>query len=153
MPTRRDVLSAGAHACTTALAATALPFSVVKDGDPQRFLLIGLAGPEAPARVSLMFIWAVALAEAGHTVRVDLAGDGTNLLQGQLVDTLKAVGLPPFTDLLARVQDHGIPLSVCRACAGARGITDADLEKHRAQYTNGAAMAAAMEWATKVLVI
>ena len=153
MPTRRDVLATGAHACTVALAAAALPASLSATGDPQRFVLIGLTGPENPSRASLLFAWANALAEAGHTVRLELAGEGTLLVRSQAIENLVAPGLPALKSILAKVQDHGIPISLCRPCAMARGVTDADLQGRNAQFTNSQAMAAAMEWAAKILVV
>jgi sulfur relay (sulfurtransferase) complex TusBCD TusD component (DsrE family) len=54
---------------------------------------------------------------------------------------------------MAKAVDHGIPISLCRPCATARGVTDADLEGRNAQFTNSEAMAAAIAWATKVLVV
>lgn len=153
MPSRRTLLATGAHACTAALAAAALPFPLVPSGAVQRFMLIGLTGTENPSRVSLLFAWANALAEAGHTVRLDLAGDATVLIRSAATDELRAPGLPPFKDIIAKTRDHGVPISVCRPCAEARGVTEADLESWNAQYTNGPAMAAAMEWAGKVIVV
>jgi uncharacterized protein involved in oxidation of intracellular sulfur len=153
MPTRRDVLATGAHACTAAFAARAFPFSLPARGDAQRFVLIGLAGPEDPTRASLLFAWANALAEAGHTVRLELAGEATLLLRLPATDTLTAPGLPALRTIMAKTQDLGIPISLCRPCALARGVTDADLEGRNAQFTNAQAMAAAMAWAAKVLVV
>jgi sulfur relay (sulfurtransferase) complex TusBCD TusD component (DsrE family) len=54
---------------------------------------------------------------------------------------------------MAKTHGHGIPVFLCRPCALVRGITDADLEGRNAQFTNAQAMAATMEWATKVLVV
>jgi predicted peroxiredoxin len=121
--------------------------------DPQRFMLIGLTGPEDPTRASLLFAWANALAEAGHTVRVDLAGEATLLFRPQLTDSLAAPGLPPLKSIMAKVQDRGVSIFLCRPCAMARGLTDADLEGRNAQFTNAQAMAAAMAWAAKILVV
>jgi uncharacterized protein involved in oxidation of intracellular sulfur len=153
MPTRRDILGAGTHACAVALASAALPASLARMGTAQRFMIIGLAGPEDPSRASLVFAWANALAEAGHTVRVDLAGEATLLLRPDLSDSLAAPGLPPLKSIMAKLQDRGVPVFVCRPCAQARGLTDADLEGRNAQFTNAQAMAAAMEWAGKVVVV
>lgn len=153
LPNRRALLATGAHACTAVLAAAALPFPLAAEGDRQRFMLIGLTGPEQPSRVSLLFAWANALADAGHTVRLDLAGDATVVIRSAVSDSLSAPGLPPFKDIIARTQDRGVPIFVCRPCAEARGVTDADLESRHAQYTNGPAMAAAMEWAGKVFTV
>jgi len=153
MPSRRTILAAGAHACTAALAASALPLPLAGTEAPQRFMLIGLTGAESPSRASLLFAWANALADARHTVRIDLAGDAVALIQSQVTEGLRAPGLPPLEDIMAGTRDHGIPIFVCRPCAAARGVTDLDLEGRNAQYTNGPAMAAAMEWAGKVLVV
>jgi sulfur relay (sulfurtransferase) complex TusBCD TusD component (DsrE family) len=101
----------------------------------------------------MLFAWSHLLAEANHVVRIDLAGDGTLLMRREATDALQAPGLPPFREILAKSQDRGVPVYICRPCADARGITDADLEGRNAQYTNGQAMAAAMQWATKVLVV
>lgn len=147
------MLASGTHACTAALAAAAIPFPLSTAGDPQRFMLIGLTGPADATRASLLVAWANALGEAGHTVRVDLAGDATLLIRREVADALVAPGLPPFRDLMTKLLDRGIPIFLCRPCAMARGVTEADLEGQNAQFTNGPAMAAAMEWAAKILVV
>jgi uncharacterized protein involved in oxidation of intracellular sulfur len=153
MPTRRDVLSTGAHACTAALAAGALGLYPHAATEVQRFVLIGLTGPGDPARASLLFAWASALAEAGHIVRVELAGDAALLLRREVADSLVATGLPPLRDIMAKAEAHGIPIFVCRPCAMARGVAESDLEGRNAQFTNAQVMAADMVWATKVLVV
>ena len=153
MPTRRHVLASGTHACTAALASAALPVLSLGGTDTQRFMLICLTGPDNPSRASLLFASAHLLAEANHAVRIDLAGDGTLLIRRGVADELRAPGLPALTDIMAKAQTQGILIYVCRACAEARGITNSDLDHRNAQYTNGQAMAAAMEWATKVLVL
>lgn len=116
-------------------------------------MLIGLSGPENPTRASLLFAWANALVEAGHTVRLDLAGEATVLMRAQVADGLTAPGLPALTSIMAKAQDHGIPVFLCHPCATARGVTDADLEGRNAQFSNAQTMAAAMHWAAKVLVV
>lgn len=153
MPTRRDLLSTGAHACATILAAAALPVSPPSPATPQHFMLIGLTGPEDPTRASMLFAWANALADAGHTVRLQLAGEATLLLLDQATDSVTARGLPALKTILGKTRDLGIPIFLCRSCAEARGVTDAALEGWNAQFTNAQAMAATMEWAAKVLVI
>jgi predicted peroxiredoxin len=116
-------------------------------------MLIGLTGPEDPTRASLLFAWANSLVEAGHTVRLVLAGEATLLMRPQATDTLTAPGLPALKVLMAKTHDDGIPISLCRSCAVARGVSEADLEGRNAQFTNSQAMAATMEWAAKVLVV
>lgn len=153
MPSRRDVLSSGAHACTAALAAVALPLRFPEPGELQRFMLIGLTGPENPTRASLLMAFANALGEGGHNVRLELAGEGARLMRREVADSLVGVGVPPFRALLAKVQEQGIPIYVCRPCAAARGVTETDLAGRNAVFTDARAMAAAMAWATKVLVV
>jgi uncharacterized protein involved in oxidation of intracellular sulfur len=116
-------------------------------------MLIGLTGPENPTRASLLVAWANALGEAGHNVRLELAGEATLLMRTQVADSLLGVGVPPFRTILAKVREQGIPIYVCRPCATARGVSEADLIASNAQFTNAQAMAAAMAWATKVFVV
>ncbi len=116
-------------------------------------MLIGLTGPENPTRASLLLAFANALGEAGHNVRLELAGEGTLLMRAQVADSLVGVGVPPLKTMLAKVQEQGIPIYVCRPCAAARGVTETDLASRNAVFTNAQAMAAAMAWATKVLVV
>jgi predicted peroxiredoxin len=153
MPTRRDVLATGAHACTAAFAVAALPGSIGTTSDAQRFMLIGLTGPDDPTRASLLFAWANALTDAGHIVRLELAGEATRLMLPQTSDALTAPGLPSLKTLMAKTQAYAIPISLCRPCALARGITETDLEGWHAQFTNASVMAATMAWAAKVLLV
>lgn len=79
---------------------------------PQRFLLVGLCGSENPTRANFPFVWASALREAGHEVRIELAGDATVLMRTPVAESVTAVGWPPFREALAKVIKLGIPIDV-----------------------------------------
>lgn len=70
-------------------------------------------GSADPTRTSLTVHLAVnGSLEVGHTVGIVLAGDGTELLQPAVRDTLQGVGLPPMRELLAKAREHRVPLHV-----------------------------------------
>ena len=115
MKNRREVLENGMHACLGAIAMAALNTSDVtaqEQASPQKFLLIGLCGSENPTRANFPFVWAVALKEAGHEVRIELAGDGTVMMRTPVANNVTAVGWPPFSQALAKVIEHKIPIFV-----------------------------------------
>ena len=134
---RREVLESGAHECLGAagpamLAAGAGTAAAAETREPsekpapQRFLLVGLCGSERtsrdssmaffgsenPTRANFPFVWASALREAGHEVRIELAGDGTVMMRTPVADNVTAVGWPPFGEALARVIELKIPIYV-----------------------------------------
>jgi hypothetical protein len=120
---RREVLESGAHECLGAAgpamlapgagaAAAAEAREPSEKPAPQRFLLVGLCGSENPTRANFPFVWASALREAGHEVRIELAGDGTVMMRTPVADNVTAVGWPPFGEALARVIELKIPIYV-----------------------------------------
>ena len=74
MPSRRLFLNKGSHLCAAAIAGSTFGSGVPAGGSPttenQKFLLIDLVGSENPTRANFPFVWAAALKEAGHEVRV-----------------------------------------------------------------------------------
>jgi len=78
----------------------------------QRFLLVGLCGSENPTRANFPFAWAAALHEAGHEVRVELAGDATVLMRATVAENTHPVGWPPISEALAKIIDYKIPIFV-----------------------------------------
>ncbi len=111
MPTRREVSQ---HLCTAMLtsAAVASPVAAAADESKQRFLLIGLCGSENPTRANFPFAWAAALQEAGHEVRIELAGDATVLMRTVVAANITPVGWPPLSQAIAKVIEHKIPIFV-----------------------------------------
>jgi len=126
MENRREFFETGVHGClstltlaataatvvTTATASAAAPEEAAAKADAQRFLLVGLCGSENPTRANFPFVWAAALKEAGHEVRIELAGDGTVMMRTVVGNNVTAVGWPPFREALARVVDHKIPIYI-----------------------------------------
>ena len=78
----------------------------------QKFLLIGLCGSENPTRANFPFAWAAALHDAGHEVRIELAGDATVLMRSVVAEHSTPVGWPPIAEALAKVIEKKIPIFV-----------------------------------------
>ena len=78
----------------------------------QKFLLVGLCGSENPTRANFPFVWSVALTQAGHDVRIELAGDATVLMRTPVANSVTPVGWPPFREALAKVVELKIPIFV-----------------------------------------
>lgn len=115
MPSRRKAISTLLHSCAAAAVAGTLPSEtsgVQAGGEPQRFLLIGLCGSENPTRANFPFAWASALKEAGHDVRIELAGDATVLMRTVVANSVTPVGWPALSDGIAKVIHHKIPIYV-----------------------------------------
>jgi hypothetical protein len=118
MESRREILEKGAHACLGAVALAAAGASDLhaqpagEKPAPQKFLLVGLCGSENPTRANFPFVWAAALKEAGKEVRIELAGDGTVMMRTPVANNVTAVGWPPFSQALAKVIEHKIPIYV-----------------------------------------
>jgi predicted peroxiredoxin len=110
MPTRREVSQ---HLCTALLAASAVtPSAAAANQSKQRFLLVGLCGSENPTRANFPFAWGAALHEAGHEVRIELAGDATVLMRTVVAANVTPVGWPPLSQAIAKVIEHQIQIFV-----------------------------------------
>jgi hypothetical protein len=84
MPSRRSFLDRSAHGCAALIAGNIVAPIAMAAADEtagQKFLLVGLVGSENPMRANFPFVWATALKEAGHEVRIELAGDATVLMR------------------------------------------------------------------------
>ncbi len=115
MPNRRSFLEKGAHLCAGAIAASMIARtagSTAEAAEAQKFFIIGLVGSENPTRANFPFVWAAALREAGHEVRIELAGDAVVLLRTAVSNSVTPVGWPPFSQALAKVADLKIPIFV-----------------------------------------
>ena len=115
MTSRRQTISTLLHSCAAVATAAALPTIVegsTANAEPQKYLLIGLCGSENPTRANFPFAWAAALKEAGHDVRVELAGDATVLVRSVVANSVTPVGWPPLSQAIAKVIQHKIPIFV-----------------------------------------
>ena len=115
MESRREFLQASAHLCAGAIAGAAVVAEAQPRGEAttgQKYLLVGLCGSENPTRANFPFVWAAALREAGNEVRIELAGDATVLVRTAVSNSVTPVGWPPFSQALAKVIEHKIPVYV-----------------------------------------
>ena len=78
-----------------------------------RLLYIGTHGPDDPTKACLPFHLAVngAIA-AGIEAEINLAGDAAVLIQDQYIASVIPVGMPPLAELMAKVQEHGVPIYI-----------------------------------------
>ena len=67
-------------------------------------------GSDDPTRASFPFVHGLALAEAGHDVRIFLVGEGTYTMRKATVDAIIPVGWPPLRDTLEKVVAKHIPI-------------------------------------------
>lgn len=86
--------------------------TVAPSAESQKFLLVGLVGSENPTRANFPFVWAAALRDAGHEVRIELAGDATVLMRTAVSSSVTPVGWPPFSQALAKAVELKIPIFV-----------------------------------------
>jgi predicted peroxiredoxin len=78
-----------------------------------KLLLIAASGSLDPTRASIPFHVAVnGAAAAGMEVGVALAGDATELLKREVGESVRGVGVPPLSDLLAGCRDKGVKVYV-----------------------------------------
>lgn len=76
-------------------------------------LYIGSSGRADAVKAALPFHIAVnGSAERGDAPRIVLAGDATDLLLDNTVETLEPLGLPALRELVAKAVDHHIPVYV-----------------------------------------
>jgi predicted peroxiredoxin len=76
-------------------------------------LYISTAGSTDPVRASLPLHLAVnGSVEVGHSVRVVLAGDATELLKPSVRESVEGIGVPPVRELVAKLRQHEVPVFV-----------------------------------------
>ena len=113
MASRRSFLQKGGHFCAGAIAGGAMELTASPtSADKQRFFVFSLVGSENPTRANFPFVWAVALREMGHEVRLELAGDATVLMRTVVANNVSAVGWPPLGQAFAKVVELKIPVFV-----------------------------------------
>lgn len=67
-------------------------------------------GSDDPTRASFPFIHGLALAEAGHDVRIFLTGEATYTMRKSTVNAIIPVGWPPLSEILEKVVAKHIPI-------------------------------------------
>ncbi len=78
-----------------------------------RLLYVTATGPADPTRASIPFhLAANGAAEAGYAADIVLAGDAADLVRAGVAEGVRGVGVPPLTELLAKVGAKGIALHI-----------------------------------------
>ena len=78
-----------------------------------RLLYVTATGPADPTRASIPFhLAANGAAEAGYAADIVLAGDAADLVKAGVVEGVQGIGIPPLSELLAKVGAKGIALHI-----------------------------------------
>lgn len=102
---RRPFLAALAGLPFLALGVTAI--------EPKKSLKIMMKsawGSDDPTRASFAFVHGLALAEAGHDVRIFLTGEATYLMRKATADAVTPVGWPPLAETREKILARRIPV-------------------------------------------
>jgi len=76
-------------------------------------LYVAASGKADPVRAALpLHLAANGSAAVGQSAEIVLAGDATDLLTGDTLDTLEPLGTPPMRELAAKVLAAGITVHV-----------------------------------------
>jgi hypothetical protein len=67
-------------------------------------------GSDDPTRASFPFLHGLALAEAGHEVRIFLTGEATYLMRKATADAIMPVGWPPLSETREKILARRIPV-------------------------------------------
>jgi predicted peroxiredoxin len=90
-------------------------------------IISGSRGTDDPTMATLPFMAAKTAKEQGHDVIVWLWNEAVTLARKGTAEHVQGVNLSPLKDLLAAVQQAGVPIWVCGACAVARQIETTQL--------------------------
>ena len=78
-----------------------------------RLLIVTATGANDPTRASVPFhVAANGAANGGIDCAIALAGDAVELLKPEVSESLRGVGIPPFSDLLRGCVEKQIPIHV-----------------------------------------
>ena len=75
--------------------------------------IVASSGPSDPTKASIPFhIAANGAAASGVDCGVAFAGDAAELLKPEVAATVRGVGIPPLTELLAACRERGVHFHV-----------------------------------------
>ena len=78
-----------------------------------KVLYMATSGVNDPTKASIPFHLAVnGSIEAGQEPAIALLGDAAEVIIGEAPNTLSGIGLPPLSELLAKVREHAVPVYV-----------------------------------------
>jgi predicted peroxiredoxin len=135
----------------------ALPFLALgtraeESKKPLNIMMKSAWGTDDPTRAAFPFLHGLALAEAGHQVRIFLTGEATYLMRKATVDAVFPLGWPPLSETLPKIVARQIPLYACGACSRARGVVQTDLDQWGAKFGNPTIFVSLVEWADRIIV-
>jgi len=102
---RRDFLSQ-----LLSLPFLALDMKAQEPKRTKRIMMRSSWGTDDPTRASFVFAHALALADAGHEVRIFLTADATSLMRKATSDAVIPIGWPPLGELREKVIAKHIPV-------------------------------------------
>jgi predicted peroxiredoxin len=78
-----------------------------------KFIYVATKGAADPTLASIPLHLAVnGSLEVGHDTAVILVGDGAEIAVGGAAETLQGVGVPPMSELVAKLKEHDVPVYV-----------------------------------------
>lgn len=119
--------------CVTTTVLTQSPPAEAAPSKQISVLVQGTSGSNDPTQATLAFVGAFGVAEAGHDVKLVLAGEAAYLINPKVADATIGVGLGSVSEWFERLEKHQVPVYVCGACSKARDLSEAELEAHGAQ--------------------
>ena len=78
-----------------------------------KMLLWATSGASDATKASIpLHVAANGCLEVGHETGIILAGDAAELVIGNTAETMQGVGIPPVSELLAKLREHSVPVYV-----------------------------------------
>lgn len=77
---------------------------------PLKIMMKSAWGPDDPTRAAFPFSHGLALAEAGHEVRIFLLAEATSLMRKSMANAILPIGWPPLTETLEKLAARHIPI-------------------------------------------
>jgi predicted peroxiredoxin len=108
-------------------------------------------GSDDPTKAGFVFSHGLALAEAGHDVRLFLLGEAVSLMRESLARAVVPVGWPPVADTLEQLTQARVQIFACETCCTARGVTSDDLQRWGATFGSPAIFVELVEWADRII--
>src|SRR5258708_23862021 len=118
---------------------------------PLKIMMKSAWGSDDPTKAAFPFSHGLALAEAGHDVRIYLLGEAVVLMRKTVANAVTPVGWPPVGEFLDKVAARHIHIYACGARSRARGVTEADLANYGAKFGNPTIFGSLIQWADHVI--
>lgn len=108
-------------------------------------------GSDDPTKAGFVFSHGLALAEAGHDVRVFLLGEAVSLMRPALAAAVVPVGWPPIAETMRQLAEQPARIYACETCCRARDVDEQDLANWHAEFGSPAIFVSLVEWADRVI--